>query len=118
MSMIRWEDYKPSEAVWKYPTKPSKPRVAEKKAPADYRTYANELETYEQQLAEYHVKVAEYHKMENEAAEKFFNAIFEDLGLINHPKKALLKDKAWEHGHASGYNEVANWMYDLAELIQ
>lgn len=43
-----------------------------------------------------------------------------NLTLLTVPleKATLLWDKAWEHGHANGYHEVAYWYDDLAGLVK
>lgn len=44
--------------------------------------------------------------------------LFAELGITNNPKRDLLFEKAWDMGHASGYEEVANYALDLVELIE
>lgn len=41
----------------------------------------------------------------------------EYLTKPNHPKEQMLWEKAWAHGHASGYSDVESWYQDLSELI-
>lgn len=58
---------------------------------------------YEQQAAE-----RQAHKMQ----------LAIEHGLSNHPKLDLLYEKAWEYGHANGFNEVAFHFEELKELIE
>jgi hypothetical protein len=39
-------------------------------------------------------------------------------GVAGHPKADRLFELAWDYGHSSGYNEVAYYYDDLAELIK
>lgn len=38
--------------------------------------------------------------------------------VVDHPKADLCFNLAWEHGHASGYSEVANYFSEFVELIK
>lgn len=42
----------------------------------------------------------------------------EEYGVIGHPKADKLWEIAWEHGHSSGYHDVACHYAELVELIQ
>jgi hypothetical protein len=42
----------------------------------------------------------------------------QECGLAEHPKLDLLYSIAWEHGHSSGFDEVANYFRDFARLLQ
>jgi hypothetical protein len=57
------------------------------------------------------------------AEEARLNSLFKaDLenqhGVAGHPKADRLFELAWDYGHSSGYNEVAYYYDDLAELIK
>lgn len=41
----------------------------------------------------------------------------DEYGMKRHPKREVLWNKAWEHGHACGESEVANWYGELFELV-
>lgn len=38
--------------------------------------------------------------------------------VTDNPKEAMLWNKAWDHGHANGYNEVVICYEDFVELIK
>lgn len=59
-------------------------------------------------------------RYEKEAREKQAHKLelAKEHGLADHPKLDLLYEKAWQHGHANGWNEVAFWFEDLAELVR
>jgi len=38
-------------------------------------------------------------------------------GLLDHPKRAKLFNLAWEHGHASGRDDIRYWYDELAVLL-
>ena len=65
----------------------------------------------------YRIAVQDYRDEEARIRRQFFKDLLEELDLTDHPKAAVLMEKAWEHGHSSGFEEVANWAYDLAELM-
>ena len=65
----------------------------------------------------YRIAVQDYRDEEERIVRHFFKDLLEELNLTDHPKAAVLMEKAWEHGHSSGFEEVANWAYDLAELM-
>lgn len=53
--------------------------------------------------------------VKNEAFQKRLEA---EYGTEGNPKAALLFAKAWEMGHAYGYNEVETYYRDLVDLIR
>lgn len=59
-----------------------------------------------------------YHEDEGRMVEKFKNAVFEEYGVTNNPKRELCWQKAWEHGHSAGLSEVNTYFQDFVELIQ
>ena len=48
---------------------------------------------------------------------EFTHDALDDVGLLNHPKAALIFAFAWEHGHGLGHFEVHYWLMELAELL-
>ncbi len=57
----------------------------------------------------------------NEEAKKvsdFWTAIGAEFDMTNHPKFEKLKEKAWEHGHASGFDDVRNCFIDLLDIVK
>jgi hypothetical protein len=61
--------------------------------------------------------IREYREKCAEINEQFKQAVLAELGISNHPKADELWRIAWEHGHSSGYNEVAIHAEELAELL-
>lgn len=41
-----------------------------------------------------------------------------DNGIGDHPKRNLLWEKAWEHGHSGGDHEVEFWYGEFLEMLQ
>lgn len=58
-----------------------------------------------------------YRQEEIDCHKRFKQALFEEHGVENNPKRELCFSKAWEKGHAYGMDEVANVFDDLVELI-
>lgn len=48
----------------------------------------------------------------------FRDALFEQYGVTDNPKREKCYSLAWEHGHSAGYSEVANYFSDFVELIK
>lgn len=60
----------------------------------------------------------EMHQADAQRRHAEFEAdVLEEVGLTNHPKAGKVYAKAWEMGHASGYAEVAHYVFDLAEIV-
>lgn len=49
---------------------------------------------------------------------QFQHDLAEACGVLGHEKEMRLWHLAWEHGHASGLSEVANYYSDFAELVR
>lgn len=114
-----YEKYKMPEGS--YPDRPHKPIHPKRgeETSASCHAYALAFEAYEKAMPEFRKKMEEYHKADAALTEQFWKDAFEELGIPeNHPKAALLRSKAWEHGHASGYSEVFFWLDDLWELAK
>jgi len=65
--------------------------------------------------------VWEAYKAENDRLyDQFKKDLFEFHGVISFPKKVLDKafSIAWDSGHSSGWNEIALYFNDLADLIK
>lgn len=58
-------------------------------------------------------------RRQQEAKEKadFKLKLEEKYGTSDNPKRDLLWDKAWDHGHSSGFAEVELYYSDFLELI-
>ena len=50
--------------------------------------------------------------------EDFKSALLKHLEVDDHEKSDKLFDMAWEHGHSAGYNEVASYAEEFAELLK
>lgn len=59
-----------------------------------------------------------YRAEENRLHDLFYADFCAELGIVGHPKADALFEKAWEHGHSSGYSEVMQYGYDLVGLIR
>jgi hypothetical protein len=44
--------------------------------------------------------------------------LFDEHGVTGHPKANRAFDLAWDRGHSAGYQEVANYFDDLADLLK
>ncbi|AGS80939.1 hypothetical protein [Caulobacter phage Cr30] len=63
-------------------------------------------------------QIRQAYRDENYRLEQIFKQdLEEEFDVQNNPKKDLLFSKAWEQGHAYGFNEVYNHYIDLVDLI-
>jgi hypothetical protein len=59
-----------------------------------------------------------YRADSNRLHQQFKNDLFEEYGVVDNPKRELLYQKAWNLGHAYGYESVATEFGELVELIR
>ena len=59
-----------------------------------------------------------YHLEDGRLREQFKQDLEMEHGLDDHPKRDRLFELAWEHGHSSGYREVAIYYDEFAELLK
>ena len=99
-----------------YPEKPKQPRMGTLSA-GNARIYADAMDQYEKDMIVYRQEQTAYNERQTALHEEFKHDLIEENGLASNPKVELLFSKAWEHGHSAGYQEVAYWFNDLAELV-
>jgi len=107
----------PAESFPKYPAKPRRPDdSADARA---YKEYALALEKYEAALKLFEKNRDDYNEGEAILLDLFWKDAFKELGISrDHPKAELLKNKAWDHGHASGFSDVYFWLGEFWELAK
>lgn len=102
-----------------YPERLEKPRMPSfNVTPAMAREYADKLEEYEKNK----VAIDEAKRAYNAEVHRLEQVVFrEDLeaeyGTKDHKLAQKLWDKAWEHGHSDGLNNVLYWYDEFAEFI-
>ena len=111
---MNFEDYKVNMP---YPTRSPKPKLPKEASAAEVRAFADALEAWENGQSEYDEQMRKYREAEMEVHARFKKDVLEKNGLKDHPKADLVYSKAWEHGHASGFHDVAYWVGELAELV-
>jgi hypothetical protein len=115
---IRAGEYK-SKVQW--PTMPEKPAVLNKRVmdvTAEDLARAAEIKArYDADMQAYKDQKRLYAQSEQQGIAKLREDLEREYGLSGHRKADLLWHKAWEHGHSSGLEEVAQWYDDLAELV-
>lgn len=87
------------------------PTVEETKA------YLVALDNWQNNKDSYAGKVAEFNKEDTRLRLLFESDMANEFGLVNHPKRALLWEKAWDQGHHLGQGQVYESYKDLAELL-
>lgn len=100
-----------------FPTRPTKPRLVSNATAAQARAYADALDLYEHTERVYRAGVTAYRKAENEAVARFEEALADEFGLTNHPKRNKVWNMAWENGHSCGLTEVLGYYEDYADLV-
>lgn len=68
--------------------------------------------------AAYKAAVREYSAETARRQELFKQALFDDLGIEDNPKREKLYSIAWDLGHDAGFSEVYSHAQDLVELIK
>jgi hypothetical protein len=58
-----------------------------------------------------------YNEKTGEITAEFKKALLKFLSVDKHPKKDELWRLAWEHGHSSGYHDVALYADEFSELM-
>lgn len=82
------------------------------------RKFADDLEKFEKNEAEIKKAREAYRRDVNRLEHEVFRADLEaEYGTADHPKAQKLWDKAWEHGHSGGLNNVLYWYDEFYELI-
>ena len=61
--------------------------------------------------------IRKYIDAANDVEARFRQAVIDHLGIADNPKRDLLFEKAWSHGHAGGFNDVLYWAEELVDLI-
>lgn len=75
------------------------------------------------EMREEHVKARReqrrlYDEEEGRLRQVFQADLEAEYGLAGHPKADRLFGIAWDHGHSSGYSDVAGYYGELAELLK
>ncbi len=59
-----------------------------------------------------------YHEAAGKLEKEFAEDLYEEFDVVANPKKYKVYQMAYEHGHASGHQEVYHWFQELVELIK
>ena len=54
---------------------------------------------------------------EHALRQQFKQDMFEEFGVLDHPKAEKAFEIAWGYGHSSGFHEVFYYFTELAELL-
>jgi hypothetical protein len=68
--------------------------------------------------AAFKAAIAAYRAEDNALHDEFKADAFAEAGITGNPKAEKCWDLAWEHGHASGYSDVLNYLVEFSELIK
>ena len=60
----------------------------------------------------------EYNFEEARLFQLFRKDALEDVGMSYHPKATEVFDFAWQHGHATGYHSVYDWLREVTKLVR
>jgi hypothetical protein len=83
----------------------------------DYRAKGYSIEEDFDKTA-FYAESNKYSDARNKLEAEFKADLFDEHGVTGHPKANRAFDIAWDHGHSSGYSEVANYFDDLADLLK
>ena len=97
---------------------PERPRRAYGSDGESGASFDARLDEYDNAVEEWLIRLREYRTLETQVIEVFKRDLLVSLDLTEHPKANRLYAMAWEHGHSSGYAEVAMYAEELAELLK
>lgn len=119
------------------PATPKKPRATRKKAvvevapPVDHRTVREKITDgvydaskvmpwpgHKPRDPEVMAEKKRYHAIQEKLEIQFEADLLAEHHVTENPKAAMCFEKAWDHGHASGLHEVANYFVDFVGLIE
>jgi hypothetical protein len=104
------------------PAKPQPPAILEKKASqmllSEFESIPTVKRHYEEALEAYKLAMEEWQAEVNTKDRLFWDDCAKEFGVENHPKRTMLEEKAYNLGHAHGFQEVYYYYSDLVELIQ
>lgn len=99
-----------------YPTREEGKPVRERYASVP--AFSAALNEYEIRFHTFIEQKKEYHQAQEQITQGFKRDLLEYLEVSNHPKAETLWNLAWDHGHGSGYNDVAGYAEDFSELMK
>lgn len=112
---MNFDDYKVQTP---HPTRPKLPPRPSRDVPDDFRKYADELERYNRAMEHYKDAQAQYRIEEANMRDKFRTDAIKEASLSGIAGADKVFSMAWGMGHASGYSEVLNHLYDLAYMVR
>lgn len=121
-----FDQFKNKKSYPSHPKKPEPPQFPKSPTVDKIKDYAKELneyipclEDFSKELDKYNKEVIEYNNEEGNLIAKFWEYLFSQHGISqDHPKASLLRERAWDRGHANGLSEVANAFENLVEFIK
>lgn len=106
-----WYFYSEGEVAAKIPSSEYKlVNDARKRYPANEKIAVIDVE--------YDAKVAEWQEFSKTAMRIWHSSLREEYGHLSDDVFNLCYDKAYERGHSSGMDEVANYMIDIADFAE
>ena len=79
-----------------------------------YKTYADAIQALDYKA----LGRAAFNSEVWRISDAFRRHLEEHYETSDSPKKQLLWDKAWEHGHSAGLHEVEYWYDELVNLVK
>ncbi|MEN6622406.1 MAG: hypothetical protein ABFD50_12745 [Smithella sp.] len=97
---------------------PTKPTLDTKNVTSENALkFAEALKQYEIDRADWDIKINIFRKKQRDMEAQFKEDVLEENGLSGHPKAGKVFLLAWQEGHSDGYQRVAEWVAELAELV-
>lgn len=99
------------------PKRPIKPRMPDEHTSDNLRKYSDDLAVWEMKIKDYRQIMKGYRQESNKLLHKFKEDALKEVGLLGTKWADKAWNKAYEDGHASGYNEIFQHLEDLADII-
>jgi hypothetical protein len=101
-----------------YPKKPIKPQLnSTTPSTAEIKQYQNDVADFEIKEIDFKIALQKAQEEEGRLNDLFKQDLFAILGITKHPKKDKIFAFAWELGHGSGPQEVANYAKDIVDNL-
>ncbi len=97
------------------------PSYVKKPVRSDYSNHTDfgvAMDEYEKKEIERNELRSQYDQHTADLNDKFKKDLLKFLGVEKHKNANALWSLAWEHGHSSGYHEIAIYADEFAELLK
>lgn len=85
---------------------------------SSHAAFGKAMDEWESERSEHRVMLEDYRQSQNRLEQGFKRELLKYLEIENHPNADKLYSLAWEHGHSSGFVEVASYAEEFVGLMK